>query len=162
MIHWYRLAEINMKKFMILVLMLGFLPASLFAEEDEEDAGVARVVTMFDNVTICLASVQIRQIDGKNRMLPSLGFDIEPGWHTMHGSAQLDLKRCPVRDENRRSGNDVHIPPLEWLFEAGKVYYVGLDHSSPMRENWRLIVWKVRDDETQEEELLIEIEEEAT
>jgi hypothetical protein len=141
-----------MKKISLLLMLLTMLPLSLYAEEEEETEGMARVVTFKENVTTCLAKVQIKTIDGHNRNLPSLGFDIKPGWHTMHGTAQVDLKRCPVKDEHKRSNRDVHVPPLEWLFEAGKVYYVGLDHSSPMRENWRLIVWDVKDEWVDEED----------
>jgi hypothetical protein len=34
------------------------------------------------------------------------------------------------------------IPDLEADFEAGKTYYVGLDHSSKNKEEWRLVIWK--------------------
>lgn len=136
-----------MKKLILLLAAAVFMPLTVSAEDDR---GMARVVTFKENVSTCLAPVQIRTIDGRNRNLPSLGFKIEPGWHTMHGSAKLDLRRCPVRDEHKRSSQEVHIPPLEWLFEAGKVYYVGLDYSSPSRENWRLVVWDVKDDPTVE------------
>lgn len=137
-----------MKKLILLFAASLLMPLSLYAEDEQ---GMARVVTFKENVTNCLAPVQIKTIDGHNRNLPTLGFEIKPGWHTMHGTAQLNLKRCPVRDEHRKKGQDVHIPALEWLFEAGKVYYVGLDYSSPMRENWRLIVWDVKDDPTKDE-----------
>ena len=138
-----------MKKLIFLLAATLMMPLTVSADDDR---GMARVVTFKENVSTCLAPVQIRTIDGKNRNLPSLGFEIEPGWHTMHGSAQLNLKRCPVQDEHKRSSQNVHIPPLEWLFEAGKVYYVGLDYSSPTRENWRLIVWDVKDDPTKEDD----------
>jgi len=138
------LQENFVKKIGLLIAVLSFLSASIMAEEVE--LSKPRVVTFKENVTACLASVEIKQIDGHQRMLPTLGFEIEPGWHTMHGIAKLDLRRCPVKDE--RSRKPAHIPPLEWLFEAGKVYYVGLDYSSPLRENWRLVVWKVEDDES--------------
>jgi hypothetical protein len=133
-----------MKKIGLLILILGLMPLSVFAKD--KDKPMARVVTFKENVTNCLASVEIKQIDGHLRNLPSLGFEIEPGWHTMHGSAKLNLRQCPVNDE--RSREDVHIPALEWLFEAGKVYYVGLDYSSPFRKNWRLIVWDVKDEDS--------------
>ena len=129
------------KKFGWIILLLTLMPVAGVAEKIE--LGMAQVVTFKSNVSECLASVQIKQIDGQLRTLPSLGFEIEPGWHTMHGIAVLHLGTCPVKEE--RSRKPVHVPPLEWLFEAGKVYYVGLDHSSPYRKNWRLIVWDVKD-----------------
>lgn len=128
-----------MKKWISVLAMVLLAPAALHAADPE----MARVVTFKENVTTCLASVAIKTIDGKNRQLPNFGFDIEPGWHTMHGVAKINLNRCPVNEERIRKS--VNVPPLEWLFERGKIYYVGLDHSSPMRENWRLVVWKVED-----------------
>lgn len=121
---------------MILALALALPPSVLFAA----DPSKAQIVTFKSNPTICLASVAIKQIDGHLRQLPTLGFTIEPGWHTMHGLATVNLRDCPVMQE--RSRKQVHVPPLQWLFKAGKVYYVGLDHSSADRQNWRLVVWK--------------------
>lgn len=133
-----------MKTIKRVILSLLFLPLSVLAEDYKaEDFGMAQVVTFKENVTECLAAVQIRTIDGQLKTLPSLGFDIEPGWHTMHGMAKINLNHCPVKEE--RSREEQHIPALEWLFEAGKKYYVGLDHSSPFRKNWRLVVWQVED-----------------
>lgn len=128
-----------MKKLMVALAVVCWLPTAAFGLDPE----LARVVTYKHNVAECLAPVSIKTIDGKNRQLPNFGFDIEPGWHTMHGVTQVNLKHCPVNEERIRK--KVNVPPLEWLFEAGKIYYVGFDHSSPMRENWRLIVWKVED-----------------
>ena len=126
-----------MKKIGMMILVLALTPSAVFAA----DPSKAQVVTFRSNNAICLASVAIKQIDGHLRQLPKLGFEIEPGWHSMHGLATLDLKNCPVVEDRIR--RPVNIPPLEWLFEAGRVYYVGLDHSSASRENWRLVVWKV-------------------
>lgn len=136
-----------MKKLASLILAVAILPAMALAADPTK----ARVVTFKSKITECLASVAIKQVDGRLRQLPPMGFEIEPGWHTMHGLATVNLKHCPVnKDTSRRS---VNVPPLEWLFEAGKVYYVGLDHSSPERRNWQLVVWKVEDmDEAEEAE----------
>ncbi len=128
-----------MRKIALMILALALLPSAVFAA----DPSKARIVTFRSNGAICLASVAIKQIDGHLRQLPALGFEIEPGWHTMHGMATLNLRDCPVVEERIRK--QVHVPPLEWLFEPGKVYYVGLDHSAVQRQNWRLVVWKVED-----------------
>ena len=37
------------------------------------------------------------------------------------------------------------IPALEYDFEAGKTYYVGLNHKSANRKNWHFTVWKVEE-----------------
>ena len=125
-----------MTKLLPALALLLFLAPPLNAADPEK----ARVVTFKSNPVKCLASVAITQVDGKNRMLPPGGFKIDPGEHSMHGRATINLRNCPpARTDSRKP---VHIPPLEWFFEAGKVYYVGLDYSSPLRENWRLVVWK--------------------
>ena len=128
-----------MKKIALMILALVLLPSAVLAANPSK----ARIVTIKSNSSICLASVAIKQIDGRLRQLPALGFEIEPGWHTMHGLATVNFRDCPVVEERIRK--QVHIPPMEWLFEPGKVYYVGLDHSSVERRNWRLVVWKVED-----------------
>ena len=125
-----------MNKTLLVILALAMLPTQVFSA----DPSKARIVTFKSNPATCLAAVAIKQVDGHQRQLPSLGFDIEPGWHTMHGMATVNLRDCPVAQERIRK--QVNIPELEWLFKAGKIYYVGLDHSSPSRQNWRLVVWK--------------------
>ena len=122
-----------------MLIVLVVLPAAVFAA----DPSKARIVTYKSHPAHCLAAVAIKQIDGHQRQLPAMGFEIEPGWHTMHGMATLNLSFCPVVED--RIGKQVNVAPLEWLFERGKVYYVGLDHSSVERQNWRLVVWKVKD-----------------
>ena len=131
----------SIKKLTVLLLSLAVMPTSMFAA----DPSKSRIVTYKSNPVKCLASVAINQVDGKGRQLPTMGFELEPGTHTMHGRATIDLRNCPVaRDRSRTS---VHVPPLDWFFEAGKVYYVALDHSAPSRESWRLVVWKVEDED---------------
>lgn len=134
-----------MKKWALVLIALAVLPAMAISA----DRSKAQVVTFKSDPTKCLASVEIKTIDGELKQLPSLGFEIEPGWHTMHGLATVNLNHCPAIED--RSRKQVHVPPLEWLFEAGKKYYVGLDHSSPERQNWQLVVWKVEDMESDED-----------
>lgn len=126
----------SMTRMVVVAFLAVFIMAPLHAADPEK----ARVVTFKSNPVECLASVAITQIDGRNRMVPPGGFEIDPGEHSMHGRATVDLRNCPPARTDSR--NPVHIPPLEWFFEPGKVYYVGLDYSSPLRENWRLVVWK--------------------
>ena len=124
-----------MKILSILIVSLVF-PSALFAD----DSTKVRIVTYKSNPVHCLAAIAIRQVDGHQRQLPTMGFELEPGEHSMHGLATADLRNCTPIKSSRRSS--VHIPPLEWFFEPGRVYYVALDYSSPNRENWRLVVWK--------------------
>jgi hypothetical protein len=34
------------------------------------------------------------------------------------------------------------IPPLDYEFEAGKTYYIGLEHKSSNQQQWHFVVWK--------------------
>ena len=129
-----------MKKFLVTVLMTTILPASGFAADPEK----AQIVTYKANVAKCVAAVHINQIDGKGRQLPAMGFEIEPGEHTMKGLTKVDLINCePSKSHSRKSAS---VPPLDWSFEPGKTYYIGLDYMAPLRENWRFVVWKVFDE----------------
>jgi hypothetical protein len=57
----------------------------------------------------------------------------------MTGTAVIDAgMNCPIGRGVSRN----NIEPLEHEFEAGMKYYVGFDHSSPNRDDWRLVVWK--------------------
>lgn len=129
----------NLKNRIYVLLTLALLPLAWSAAEEEN----AQIVTHKSNPVHCLAAIEITQVDGKQRQLPPSGFEIEPGEHTMHGRATVDLKNCPPAES--RSRKPVHSKPLDWFFEPGKTYYVALDYSNPNRENWRTVVWKVLD-----------------
>jgi len=126
-----------MKHIIPLFLFLAWIGQPLMAEDAEK----ARVVTFKSNPVKCLAAIRVTTIDGRLRTVPAMGFDIEPGEHTLKGPATLDFRNCePAQSRTRKQES---IPPLNWYFEAGKVYYVGLDYSSPQRAEWRYVVWKV-------------------
>ena len=71
-----------------------------------------------------------------------MGFWIEPGVHTMTGSALIDSSSCPTVG---RSSSPPRAEPLEANFDLGKVYYVGYDHSARDKKEWKIVVWKVED-----------------
>jgi hypothetical protein len=129
----------KVKKLIFVIMVLAAMPVALSAADPEK----AQIVTHKSNPVKCLAAVEINQVDGKQRQLPPGGFEIEPGEHTMKGRSQVDLRNCPPVETHSRK--PVHARPLDWFFEAGKVYYVALDYSNPNRENWRTVVWKVID-----------------
>jgi hypothetical protein len=123
-------------KLLSVILAVVFLAPALSMAGDAEKA---RIITMLDKPAECLAAVAIKQIDGRQKMVSPLGFDIEPGSHSMSGTAQINVANCP----RVRGYRDQGVPPLEADFEAGKTYYVGLDHSSADRTEWALVIWKV-------------------
>ena len=121
----------------ITVLALSLIPALLAAEEP----ALARIVTGDALVAQCIAPVHITQIDGEEKQLPGMGFELEAGMHSMHGKARINPAYCEVHRELQPT----YIPALEFMFESGRIYYVGLDYSPERREDWRIVVWKVED-----------------
>ena len=127
-----------MKSFLISVLVLLILPASAVAGKD----GKVQIVTSFNNAAQCISPVHIRKIDGREATVQRMGFNIEPGTHTLSGSAVIDVSSCLAIGSTTRH---YQAAPLEAEFELGKVYYVGYDHSSPNRDDWKIVIWKVED-----------------
>ena len=60
----------------------------------------------------------------------------------MNGMANIDTATCPVAEEGRGPG----VPDLAAEFEAGKTYFVGLDHASEDRSEWQLVIWRIEQD----------------
>ena len=99
------------------------------------------VITSVERPVQCIAPIDVYEVDGRLRDMNSLGFELEPGMHTLKGRARISSSTCPVM-----RGNEVgDVPPLEYEFEAGKTYWVGLDHTASNRRSWRYTVWKVED-----------------
>ena len=124
------------KNLIILVLVLVVLPVS--AEQD--NPGTANVVTQNDLPSDCLAPVAINKINGEIRVLPARGFAIEAGVHTINGRVTLDTRKCQPLDGDQQIGT---TSDLEVNFEAGRIYYIAYDRSSPDTDDWQLVVWKV-------------------
>ena len=119
-----------------LVLFMVLLPAAAMAK----DMSKAHIVTMIAKPAQCLSSIAVNQIDGEEKRVHPQGFEIDPGLHTITGRAMIDTTFCRVI-RSKQAGTAV--PPLTTIFEAGKTYFVGLDHSSKDRAEWRLVIWKV-------------------
>jgi hypothetical protein len=117
--------------------LLLLLPLTVQASDPEK----AWIVTQESRPVECISPVAIRNIDGRERRLPAQGFRLEPGSYTLTGTAVLDTRYCPVLSANSWD----RIQPLKAEFEAGKKYYVGLDHSSRDRADWSLVVWKIEE-----------------
>jgi hypothetical protein len=102
--------------------------------------GTANVVTQNDLPSECLAPVAINRIDGEIRALSARGFTIEAGIHAINGRATLDTRKCQPLVGDQQIGT---TPDLELNFEAGRIYYIAYDRSSPNTDDWQLVVWKV-------------------
>ena len=121
-----------------LALTALLLPLSVLSAEP----GTAKVITSFEKPSECLSAVLVNKIDGKEVKVQKLGFDIEPGAHRLSGRAIVNTSFC------KAMGNGMTreaMVPVEANFEAGKTYYLGYDHSSPHRKDWKLVIWKVED-----------------
>jgi hypothetical protein len=130
-----------MKSLFIPILALCVLPFSASAGE----TGKVQVVTSFNQAAQCISPVHIKKIDGKEATVQRMGFTLEPGKHTLSGSAVINLSNCPAVGSTTRH----HAAgPLEAVFEPGKVYYVGYDHSSADRNDWKIVIWKVEDEKS--------------
>ena len=133
-----------MKLLGLLSSLLLFLPAPALAEEagKSEKAEMAQIVTSMSMAAQCIAPVHIRKIDGREVQVNRGGFELEPGRHTMSGTAKVDTSFCKVVG---RANERDPTPPLEADFEAGKEYWIGLDHKDSNRKNWKYVIWKVKD-----------------
>jgi hypothetical protein len=134
------------------LLLLAFMSPAMAWQEDTgpataEPAGdaptMARIITHSERPAQCLSRVHIRQIDGEEKIVHDAGFEIEPGRHTMNGTAVVNTSFCRYV----RGSKGLAVPDLEADFEAGKTYYIGLDHSSKNFNDWRLVIWKVEPEE---------------
>lgn len=127
----------------VIVVLLALtlaLPLAALAQE----AGKVRVITSHSQAAKCIAPVRVKKIDGREATVQRMGFNIEPGRHTISGSAIIDTSACPTIG---RVNNPPRAAPLEADFELGKVYYLGYDHSSTDRNDWKIVIWKVEDAE---------------
>ncbi len=127
-----------MKRLVSTTLVLVLLPLAATALASEK----ARIVTGFEQASKCISKVQVNTIDSENVRVPESGFTVEPGRHSMTGRAVVNNAFCKNLDY---SPSNLDVQPLEADFEAGKTYYVGYDHSSENREEWGLVIWKVKD-----------------
>ena len=103
-------------------------------------AGKAMIVTQNAKPAECISRVAIRKIDGREKFVSPQGFQLEPGVHQLSGTVALNTANCP----GVRGNSYTDIPPLEAEFEAGKTYYIGFDHSSTDRNDWKFVIWKVQ------------------
>lgn len=116
------------------------LVSALAVAEGEKVENKAKIITMTEKPTECISSVHVNAIDGEQVYVQPLGFDLEPGRHTLTARAKVNTSFCAVVGP---SNGKEKIEPLEADFEAGKTYYVGFDHSANSRKDWKLVIWKV-------------------
>lgn len=119
----------------VLITLLSLLTGPAMGADQ-----MARVITDVAKPVQCIAPIEVYNIDGLLVGENAMGFDLEPGRHTLVGTARIDSVNCPTM----RGNQALDIPPLDYVFEAGKTYYVGLEHKSSNQQQWRFVVWKVQ------------------
>lgn len=124
-----------MKLLKCVVLSILLLPLAGQAA----DPVTAKVVTSFSKSAQCISAVHVTKIDGKEATVQRMGFDLDPGTHTLNARALIDTSFCPVLGPDTGSNPNA---PIEYTFEAGKTYYLGFDHSATLRKDWKLVIWK--------------------
>ena len=120
----------------VLVALL-LLPAGVPAQ----DKGRALIITAAERPAKCIAAVKIYKLNDREVDYGEVSFELDPGGYTLRGRAVVDSSFCPVLRGNEK----VTVPDLKAVFDAGNAYYIGLDHSSRNREDWRLVVWKIEE-----------------
>ena len=126
-----------MKKILIAIAALMIIPGMSFASKSDK----AHIITQNQKPSQCIARVAVTDIDGQLRSVSKQGFSLEPGEHSLKARALIDRSGCPEVSSNKSYA----VPPLEADFEAGKTYWVGMDHSSRNKRDWKLVIWKVED-----------------
>ena len=109
------------------------------AAEEAVEPEMARVVSMIGQPEYCLAPVRIQLIDGSPVVPREDGFELEPGDHSLNGRAMLDTTYCRLLYD----GISGPVPDLVASFDAGRTYYIALDHHAQNANDWRLVIWKV-------------------
>jgi len=127
-----------MKLFKFVLLCLFLMPFQANAGKEDE----AKIVTSASNAAQCISPVHIMKIDGREARVQRMGFNLEPGKHTLSGKTLINTSFCQTVGGNTYRDKP---PPLEAEFQAGKTYYVGFDHSSSDRKDWKYVIWKVKD-----------------
>jgi len=135
-----------MKKLISMIALLTGTPVSAdlavyeMADNEMIIAEMAKIVTHGGRPADCLSPIMVNRIDGQQKFVPAQGFEIGAGIHTLNGLAVLDTTFCKVGPGGNLGGN---TPDLEVNFEAGKIYYIGYDHKSKNRDEWKLVIWKI-------------------
>lgn len=129
-----------MKKFVLITAALAaFAWQPVFAGE-----GVALVIGSAEDPVNCISPVSINTVDGTELPGGRMQVTLEPGKHTLSGAAKVNTSFCSKVGVSR-GGKKNAVAPLEAEFEAGKTYYLGLNHKASRETGWFYEIWKVED-----------------
>lgn len=121
-------------------MIIGFVASlAVFAGEEK-----ALVIASGSQAASCISPMLIKNVDGKEMAGALMQIELEPGKHTISGPAQIDTSFCS-RVGISRGGKKNALKPLEVELEAGKTYYIGVNHKASRESGWFYEVWKVED-----------------
>ncbi|MEM1411170.1 MAG: hypothetical protein AAGH19_02345 [Pseudomonadota bacterium] len=112
-------------------------PTNLIWQPDTQ----AKIITQVGLQAECIAPVSVYEINGQTTTVSQQGFFLEGGQHKIKAQGLVSTFGCPAVYIPR----NYVTPPIEANFEAGKVYYLGMDHNPRSIRDWRVIIWKVED-----------------
>ena len=138
-------------KLIISTLLLAALSAAAELPVNEMAVNeMSKVITETALPSECLAPVVITSIDGVKQAVPGNGFPLEPGVHSVNGLVLLDTTKCrrPDVELDIRTTADLVVD-----FEAGKIYYIAYDRTFQNPEEWKLVVWKIEQSNSPEDQL---------
>ena len=106
--------------------------------------GKARIITTAEDPVNCISPMEINSVDGKELAGTRMQIELDPGKHTITGLARINTSFCS-RVGVSRGGRNSSLEPLEAEFEAGKTYYIGVNHKASRDSGWFYEIWKVED-----------------
>ena len=106
----------------------------------------AKIITQNGVQERCIAPVSVYEINDQTTSVSQQGFYLEAGHYRIKAQGLVSTFGCPVLYIPKH----YRIPPIEATFEAGKVYYLGMDHSSTRITDWRVVIWRVEGESGEE------------
>ncbi len=89
--------------------------------------------------------VSLYSIDGKQVITRKNAVWLAPGKHTIKVRSTIDLTARSGFVTARQKNNSTKNKALEIDVQEGKKYYIGYDASDDNSNNWKPVVWKVKD-----------------
>jgi hypothetical protein len=126
------------------LLLLLFPAAIMFSSSAFSEEGVATIISSGGSPAQCISPLLINNVDGQELAGGRTTITLSPGAHTINGAAQVNTSYCTTVGPSR-GGSRSKTPPLEAEFEAGKTYWIGLNHKASRQSSWYYEIWKVED-----------------
>lgn len=110
-----------------------------------QDPAKATVITSERRPADCISPISVYRIDDRNITGGMMQFELDPGVHAISGRALISDDFCSHSMIASSGSRAESLKPLEQEFEAGKVYFIGVDHTASRASGWEIVVWSVQD-----------------